>query len=105
MPDSTDAHGRGRQDPVTGLYEWYHLEYQVARATSDKLQNVLNSLAEDGQELVSAHFQGGRDWTVISRRVSVTGQLADGFYAIRNSGLRGVEALETLRAAGHEPPR
>ena len=45
---------------------WKYYKYRTTTADLDK---DMNSIVGSGAEIVSAHFQGGRDWTLICRRL------------------------------------
>lgn len=44
------------------------VEHAVERATTDKLEALLNSVTEKGREVLHIEFTGGRDWVVVSAR-------------------------------------
>ena len=44
------------------------LEWRVERTVSQHLQRDLTTLSFDGWHVLSAHFQGGRDWTLVAAR-------------------------------------
>lgn len=42
--------------------------HYLYRSTTDKLGEQLDSIVEAGDQVLSTHFVGGRDWVVICRR-------------------------------------
>lgn len=44
---------------------WKYYKY---RTMTERLDDDMNAIVQSGAEIVSAHFQGGRDWTLICRR-------------------------------------
>jgi len=44
------------------------VQYDVERCTTEKLEGVLNDIADDGHEVYLTQYVGGRDWVVISSR-------------------------------------
>lgn len=44
------------------------VEHAVERATTDKLEGLLNSVSEKGRQVLHIEFTGGRDWVVVSAR-------------------------------------
>lgn len=50
-------------------------EWAVEKATTDKLEGLLNSVSAAGREIDQITFIGGRDWTVISFREVTDGEL------------------------------
>ena len=44
-------------------------KYYKFRSMTEQLDRDMNHIVGSGAEIVSAHFQGGRDWTLICRRL------------------------------------
>lgn len=43
------------------------MRFYSYRCTTDKLEQHLNRIQSTGDELVSAHYLGGRDWILICK--------------------------------------